>query len=230
MTTFALLHGGSHGGWCWERVVPLLQRDGHRTVSPDLHFDDPSRGARDAAQLVVDALADADDDVVVVGHSFGGMVVPLVAAARPVRRMVFLGAMVPMPGMTYVDYLATADGAGAITMPMDRLGYDELGRAVVPPEVAREVFYPDCPAEDFEAAVARLVPNAATLFTEPATLDRWPDVPSTYIRMTEDLTVGGEWAERVARKRLGADLVELPGSHSPFYSRPAELAEILARL
>ena len=230
MTTFALLHGGSHGGWCWERVVPLLQRAGHRTIGPDLHFDDPTRGARDAARQVVDALADDGDDVVVVGHSFGGMVVPLVAAARPVRRMVFLGAMVPMPGMSYVDYLATAEGAGAITMARDRVGRDDLGRTVVPPDVAREVFYPDCPADDSEAAIMRLVPNSATLFTEPGPLDRWPDVPSTYIRMTEDLAVGGEWSERVARERLAADLVELPGSHSPFYSRPAELAEILGRL
>jgi len=141
----------------------LLQRAGHRAIGPDLHFDDPTRGARDAARQVVDALADDGDDVVVVGHSFGGMVVPLVAAARPVRRMVFLGAMVPMPGMSYVDYLATAEGAGAITMPRDRVGRDDLGRTV-------------------------------------------------------------------ARERLAADLVELPGSHSPFYSRPAELAEILGRL
>src|SRR5215218_5214526 len=55
-------------------------------------------------------------------------------------------------------------------------------------------------------------------------------ITSTYIRMTADLAVGGEWSERVARERLAADLVELPGSHSPFYSRPAELAEILVRL
>ncbi|HLM06339.1 MAG TPA: alpha/beta fold hydrolase [Blastococcus sp.] len=61
-------------------------------------------------------------------------------------------------------------------------------------------------------------------------LDRWPDVPSTYVLMTEDRAVGTDWSRRVAATRLGGDLRELPGSHSPFYSRPAELAELLMSL
>jgi len=111
MSTFALIHGGAHGGWCWELVVPELERLGHSVVAPDLPIEDEAAGARAWADTVVDALGGVSDDVVVVGHSLGGMTVPVVASLRPVRRMVFLAAMVPVPGMVYLDYLATEPGA-----------------------------------------------------------------------------------------------------------------------
>ena len=66
-----------------------------------------------------------------------------------------------------------------------------------------------------------------TSFVEPCPIDTWPDVPATYILMTDDRSVNPEWSRAVARGRLGADLVELPGGHSPFYGRPAELADVL---
>ena len=61
-------------------------------------------------------------------------------------------------------------------------------------------------------------------------IDEWPDVPSTYILMKDDRAVGQEWSRRVVRQRIHADLIELPGSHSPFYSRPAELADVLVKI
>ena len=103
MSTFALVHGGAHGGWCWELVVPELERLGHSVVAPDLPIEDEANGARAWADVVVEALEGVGDDVVVVGHSLGGMAVPVVASLRPVRRMVFLAAMVPVPGMVYLD-------------------------------------------------------------------------------------------------------------------------------
>jgi pimeloyl-ACP methyl ester carboxylesterase len=228
VTSFALLHGGCHGGWCWERVAPLLQARGHEVVAPDLPMSDVDAGVAAWADVVVRALAGHDDDGIVVGHSLGGLAVPVVAARRPVTRMVFLGAVVPMPGMAYADYLATPEGLGAVTMPYERAAFDDQGRTVVPADVARDVFYPDCTDGDVERAVARLTPTAGTAFAEACPLDAWPDVPSTYILMRDDRAVSPEWSRRVARERLGVEPLELPGSHSPFYSRPAELADLLS--
>jgi hypothetical protein len=87
--------------------------------------------------------------------------------------------------------------------------------------------YADCPDDDVERAIARLTPTAGTAFAEPCPLDAWPDAPSTYVLMRDDRAVSPEWSRRVARDRLGADLLELRGSHSPFYSRPGDLAELL---
>src|SRR5262249_53900748 len=151
------------------------------TVAPDLPIEDVKAGAREWADVVVDALDGVDDDVVVVGHSMGGMAVPVVAASRPVRRMVFLGAMVPVPGRVYGEYLA--EHPDAVTMPVDRNETDELGRSIVPWENALYGFYHDCPEPRARAAWERLRPQAPTVFTERCPIDEWPDVPSSYILM-----------------------------------------------
>ena len=78
MTTFALVHGGGHGGWCWERVAPLLESRGYQVATPDLPIDDVKAGAAQWAEAVVESLRDCDDDVVVVGHSMGGLAIPVV--------------------------------------------------------------------------------------------------------------------------------------------------------
>lgn len=224
MTTFALVHGGAHGGWCWEDLVPELEARGHRTVAPDLPTTEDRAGAASCAEVVVSALGDAGD-VVVVGHSLGGMCVPVVASMRPVRRMVFLGAMVPVPGRVYGEYLAENPGALTFTL----VPGTEPGPAGLSWETARHNFYGDCGEEVARRAFAGLRPQAMTVFSERCPLDEWPAVPSTYILMTGDRAVGNDWS-RSAAARIGADLVELAGSHSPFYSRPAELADVLVGL
>jgi pimeloyl-ACP methyl ester carboxylesterase len=227
MSTFALIHGGAHGGWCWELVAPELEARGHTTVAPDLPFDDQA-GATEWARCVCDALDEvrAGDDVVVVGHSLGGMCVPVVASIRPVRRMVFLGAMVPVPGRVYADYLA--DEPDAIIFDASVEG--ERGAAGLSWPAARLGFYQDLDEEVARRAFDRLRPGGTAVFSETCPIDRWPQAPSTYIVMTDDRAVNPAWSRRVARERLRAELIELPGGHSPFYSRPQELAEVLARM
>lgn len=231
MSTFALVHGGAHGGWCWELLVPELERRGHAAVAPDLPIEDDGAGAMENARIVADALKGADDDVVVVGHSLGGLTIPLVAQLRPVRRLVFLGAMVPAPGMSNLEYLATEPGAVTLA------GTENLAEGETPAaddqvlgwERTRHGFYHDVPEDIARHAWQRLRQQSFTVMTERTPLEVWPDVPSTYILMTEDRAVGQEWSRHRA-KEIGADLIEIEGSHSPFYSRPGELADILVGL
>ena len=138
--------------------------------------------------------------------------------------MVFLGAMVPVPGRVYADYLA--ENPDAVTFTND-FETGEMNSSGLSWEAARDGFYNDVPEDVARRAWDRLRPTALTVFTEQCPIDRWPDVPSTYILMTEDRAVGPEWSRRVARERLGSDAIELPGSHSPFLSRPAVLADAL---
>jgi pimeloyl-ACP methyl ester carboxylesterase len=92
MSTFALVHGACHGAWCWQRLTPELEGRGHRVVAVDLPTEDRSAGNVRYAEIVAESLAGLEDDVVVVGHSLAGLTIPLVAALRPVRRLVFLCA------------------------------------------------------------------------------------------------------------------------------------------
>ena len=108
MTTFCLVHGAWHGAWCWERLVPELEVRGGRVVTPDLPCEDVAAGISAYADVVDAALGDADD-VVLVGHSLAGATIPLVAARRPVRALVFLCALIPTPGEPITG--AMADGA-----------------------------------------------------------------------------------------------------------------------
>jgi pimeloyl-ACP methyl ester carboxylesterase len=228
MTTFALIHGGAHAGWCWEELIPELEARGHTAIAPDLPLADEAAGATVWAETVIEALdaAGADQDVVLVGHSMGGMCLPVIASMWPVQRMVFLGAMVPVPDRVYSDYLD--EHPDAITFNVELGG--PPGRAGLSWEAARQGFYHDCDEATARKAFERLRPTSLTVFTERCPIDRWPDVPSTYILMTEDRAVGQAWSRRVARQRIDADLIELGGSHSPFYSRPLELADILAKV
>src|SRR5215218_4055369 len=76
MTTFGLVHGAWHGAWCWEQLIPELERLGHRAVAMDLPCDDPSATYSSYADVIVDALVDEPDDVVLVAHSMGGLSMP----------------------------------------------------------------------------------------------------------------------------------------------------------
>ena len=105
MTTFALVHGGYHGAWCWERLTPLLQQAGDDVVTMDLPLDDGTATFDTYADVVCAALDGCDDDVVLVGHSYAGNTIPLVAARRPLRHLVFLCAMIPDIGRSLAEQL-----------------------------------------------------------------------------------------------------------------------------
>src|SRR6202012_3413024 len=83
MTAFVLVHGAWHGSWCWDLLIPQLRQLGHETVAADLPIGDPAASFDDYADLVVEA-AEGHDDIVVVGHSWAGQVIPIVAPRRPV--------------------------------------------------------------------------------------------------------------------------------------------------
>jgi pimeloyl-ACP methyl ester carboxylesterase len=225
VTTLALVHGAYHGAWCWNRLVPELRSRGLDVVVPELPCDDPAAGLSDYAATVEAAIGEGGD-IVLVGHSLGGMTIPLVAARRPVRRMVFLCSVPIGPGPALEGELA-----GMVTpefMAAPRF-HDADGREVLDNQAARRLFYDDCEEADACWAVAMLRPQAPRPLAEPSPLVRWPDAPQTVILSRHDRVVRASWAEPAARERLGGrDPVLLPGSHSPFLSRPAALAEVLA--
>ena len=90
--------------------------------------------------------------------------------------------------------------------------------------------YADCDPVSARAALDRMRPQARSPYGVPCSLTSFPPTPATYIVCREDRLVSPDWSRRAARERLAADLFELPGSHSPFWSRPGELAGALDQL
>ncbi len=230
MTTFALVHGAWHGAWCWERLVPELAARGHQAIAVELPCEDVGAGCAAYAASVVETLAGADDDLVLVGHSMGGLTIPLVAAARPARLLVFLCALIPRPGLSLVDQLREerdifAPGFGAT------VARDDDGSSHWPDETATiATLYQDCDPSDAARAYARLRRQARLPNVEPCPLTAWPAVPSASVVARDDRSIAPPGSRRAARERLGVEPVELDGGHSPFLSRPAELADVLVRL
>lgn len=197
----------------------------------DLPSDDPGATFETYAEVVVAAMKDSQaDDIVLVGHSLAGMTVPLAAARHPVRRLVYLCALPAIPGVSFVEQLRTEK-----MLNMEYVaGMSETDaqgrRAWADKELARQFMYADCDSDVAGSAIARLRPQAQSPYSVACPLDDYPSVPTTSIVCSEDRLVNPEWSREFAKARLGAELVELPGSHSPFMSRPADLAEVLAAM
>ena len=103
-------------------------------------------------------------------------------------------------------------------------------RTWIDEKVARFHLFGDCDDDTSSAAFARLSPQATYPYRLPCSLSALPVVDSTYVLCSDDRIVNPDWARNAARARLNADLLELPGSHSPFLSRPKALAELLIGL
>jgi pimeloyl-ACP methyl ester carboxylesterase len=225
----ALVHGSYHGAWCWDFLTPELSRLGHRVTTVDLPISDPSLGAADYARTVEKAL-DPDTETILVGHSMSGLVIPLVAASRPVRRLVFLAAFLPAPGRSANDQRSTEGIDGRVaprTAEWTDLGDDVW---MVGPNTATELFFHDAPAAVARWATQRLRPQSYRVMSEITPLAAWPDVESRSIVCRDDRAVNPDWVRASARERLGTEAIELGGGHSPFLTRPNELAQVLDAL
>ncbi|MFI5041576.1 MAG: alpha/beta fold hydrolase [Acidimicrobiales bacterium] len=225
MTTIALVHGAHHGAWCWERLAPELGRLGLNTVIPDLPCDDPAAGIAEYATVVEAALGTVDD-VVIVGHSLGSLTIPVVASHRPVRRMVFLCSVPTGPGAAVAKSLAEMVTPEFLAAPRY---HDVDGTEMLSNQAFRALFFHDCSEADAWWAIAHLRPQASRPLTSPSPLEAWPDVPQSVILAADDRAVRHGWALPAARARLrGQEPIIVPGSHSPFLSRPSNLAEVIA--
>jgi pimeloyl-ACP methyl ester carboxylesterase len=223
MATFGLVHGAWHGAWCWELLVPELERRGHSAIAMDLPIEDRTASFSDYAEAVGAALRDTSD-VVLVGHSMAGITIPLVALSRPVRLLVFLCALFP-------DRAGDSAEGGPQTNPdraFDALVRHEDGSHAWPSaDAAARTLYQDCRPELVASAFARLRRQQTALWDSWGPLERWPDVPSASIHCQDDRAINPAWSSWVARNRLGVESVQLPGGHSPMLARPAALADAL---
>ena len=227
-----LVHGNFHGAWCWDLLTPELWARGHSVTTVNLPIEDPAAGASHYAGTVIEAIADAEqpEPPVIVGHSMAGLVIPIVAGRVPVRRLVFLNALLPRPGMSANDQRAVEPIDG--TAPSTTAEWADLGQDVwrVGPNTATELSFNDVPPDVAAWAIAQLRPQAYLVVNEVTPLTAWPEVPVSSIACRGDRAVNPDWVRQAARDRLGVEPIVLDGGHSPFLSRPAELAAVLDSL
>ena len=226
MATFVLVHGGYHGGWCFERLIDVLARRGHASIAPDLPIDDPDAGYEQYADAVIEAMDGIDpaEDVVLVGHSLGCYVVPLVASRRSARHMVFLCAVPAAPNEPL-----PMDATSILTDDLVNVTYfvDAAGRTMQTPASFENLFYRDLAPADAAWAIRRLRPQGGRPLVEPWPLEAWPDVPRTVVLAKDDNVVRFEAGRAAALALTGEEPVVVPGGHSVVLSDPEGLAAVL---
>jgi pimeloyl-ACP methyl ester carboxylesterase len=242
---FVLVHGGFHAGWCWEHTIAALRGLGHDGVAVDL----PGHGARareestlaNRRDAVVAALTDGGADrSVLVGHSGGGFDATLGADARPdlVEHIVYLAAALPREGRTYPEAMAMrdteeelADGFDAdVGEMLSYLRFDDDGAMWFADfDGAWRYFYHDCAEATARWAFERLGPErfGDTTVTPVSVPAYWAaDLPRSFIRCLQDRSMP-RWLADTVTRRLGVEQLSVDASHSPFLSRPGDLAELL---
>jgi len=220
MATFGLAHGAWHGGWCWGLLVDELVWRGHVCVAPDLPFDDPGSTWDTIAEVMTDALAGADDPVL-VGHSLGALAIPLVALRRPAKLLVYLCPATPVATPVVGSPPSFQEGYKAY---LSAVQVDELGRDSWKPDDAVRNMYRHLEPALAEWAAAQLRPDAEHGVYP---LEGPPSLPSLYIYATDDEIFTPESRRWAARHVFGLEPVELPGGHFPMLEAPSALADLL---
>lgn len=216
MASYVLIHGSQSTSWYWHRVVPELERRGHNVVAVDLPCDDDTAGFTEYADVVVDAVGDRTD-LIVVAQSLGGFTAPLLCDRLPVRLIVLLAAMVPKPAESGAEWWVNTGHEQAMR--------DQAERDGRPPDDDDPVslFLHDVPPEVAAESVHHLRDQSATPFEKPWPLDAWPHVPTRFLLCRQDRFFPAEFQRRVVKERLGIEPDEMDGGHLPALSRPDDL-------
>ncbi|MDG4774553.1 alpha/beta hydrolase [Solwaraspora sp. WMMD792] len=212
MATFVLIPGGGTDPWYWHRLVNELRVRGHEAIPVDLPCEDDAAGFDEYADTVVAAIG-GRADAVLVAHSLGGFTGPLVAARVPVRMLVLLSAMIPVPGETAGDWWANTGHAAALAgqPELDVLALFTHG---MPDDLAAEVLRHD---RDQSGAP----------FGQPWPLPAWPDVPTRFVVCRDDRFFPAGFIRGLVARRLGITPDEIGGGHLAALTHHRELADQL---
>lgn len=227
--TVVLVHGAWHGAWCWDLVVDQLRAQDVPVVAPDLPGHGEStepltdlHGHGDAVRATLDAIT---GPVVLVGHSYGGAAITDAGTHPAVRHLVYLTAFC-LDAHESIIANDLAGGEHAELATAIEFGAD--GTITVDPARAGDIFYADCDPAAVPGYVARLVPEGADGFSQTPRSVAWRERPSTYVVCTEDRALTPELQRNLAARCTSIE--EWPTSHSPFFSRPDLVTDLLARL
>lgn len=226
---FVLVHGGSYTSRCWEKIVPQLDL-------PAIAVDQPGRPGNpvedmgsitveDYRQNVAAAVASADDDVILVGHSLAGVSLAGALEAHPdrIRHVVFISCTIPEDGGNLFSLVAGGDVAETASQGMgnDRVPFD--------PDMIRNLMAHDMTEDQVAFALEIGVDEPGRAMSDPVSLKgyRETDAAKTWIRLTGDRIFPPELQDTMAARAGVTSFVDLDCGHLAMLSRPDEVAAIL---
>ncbi|PIQ26631.1 alpha/beta hydrolase [bacterium (Candidatus Blackallbacteria) CG17_big_fil_post_rev_8_21_14_2_50_48_46] len=237
MTSFVLVPGAWHGGWCWQRVLPHLHNAGHKAFALTL------TGTGERAHLLsaqIDLSTHIEDlcalieneelqDLILVGHSYAGMVITGAAARlqkkKPglLKALIYLDAVVPYPGESW----SSQQSPEVIQKRLEKAQTEGLGLAIPPPDAA--VF--GLKGADYDWAERRLTPQPLNSYLEPLVFDPelLKELPRRYILCKAPILHTLHSMHERVRQEPDWEIEELASGHDPMISAPEALTALLLK-
>jgi len=237
MKTFILIHGSWHSAWNWHKVVPILEKHGHRVLAIDL----PGMG-RDKTPIknvklettvkkLCDLIDTIEGKVILVGHSKNGIIISQLAEYRPekIEKLIYLAAYLIPNGKTQAEY-SSQDVNGVLKPYVTR--YLETNSHTLQSEIYKEGLYHDC--EDYITELAKLLlshePVESGITPLKLTDENYGRIRRFYIECTEDKAVSPFIQQKMYKETPCEKVHKMNTSHSPFFSRPQELCDIFLKI
>jgi len=218
-TCVVLVHGAFADASSWRKVIPLLEKDGFTVTAVQI----PLKSLADDVATTKRVIDAQKEDVILVGHSYGGAVITDAAAGNAkVKALVYVAAFVPDEGETLGGLIErfSPSPLGTALMP-DSAGFLYIDRTKF-----QKVFANDLPEDEAAVLAATQKPIAGAILGEDVKAAAWKTIPSWYVVSTQDNAINPD-LERFMAKRIGAQTKEIKASHVSFISNPAEVAKLV---
>ena len=237
MKTFILLHGSWHSAWNWHKVVPLLEKAGHKAIAIDL----PGMG-RDKTPIqdvkfhttvkkICQLIDSIEGKVILVGHSKNGIIISQAAEYRPhkIEKLIYLAAYLIPGGKTQREY-SMMDVGGWLKPYVTQ--HPETNSHTLQPEIFHDGLYHDCDPDITELAkyILSNEPVESGITALQLTEKNYHSVPRYYIECTEDRAVTPAIQQLMYTETPCRKVFQMNTSHSPFFSKPVGLTNILCEI
>lgn len=217
--TIVLVHGAFADGSGWIKVIPMLEEKGFKVIA----VQNPLTSLADDVAATKRVLDSQKGPIVLVGHSYGGVVISVAAtSSKQVQALVYIAAFAPDVGETVGALLASMapSSLGPAIMP------DAGGFLYIATEKFQDVFAKDLSTNEARLMAVTQKPIAGNIFETPINSAAWKTIPSWYLVATEDKAINPD-LERFMAKRMHAQLSEVKSSHVPFLSKPEQVADVI---
>lgn len=213
-----LVHGAFADGSSYAKLIPILQLKGYHVIA----VQNPLTSLADDVAAAKRAIALMDGPVLLVGHSYGGMVITEAGNDPKVAGLLYICALVPSENQSAVDVTgAFPPGPGSSEFQVDASNFIRLSSKGI-----HQYFAQDLPEQERNVVFATQVPWAAQATMDKITTPAWKKRPNWFIVGTEDGMVPTELA-RAEAKMINAKVLELKSSHVPMVSQPGKVADFI---
>jgi hypothetical protein len=222
MPTFVLIPGAGSGPWTWEAVANQLREAGHQAIAVDLPCEDQGAGLGDYADVVVAAISEPRNTVL-VAQSLGAFTAALTCIRVPVAMLAYVNAMIPLAGESPGAWWGETGWEEAVRDDLNRYGQpSEWG-----PAELSAMFMNDASSELAQEAGRHARRQASAPFADQLPQEGWPEVATRSVIARQDRFLPVQFQRQLVRDRLQIEPDEIDGGHLAIRTNPSAVFALL---